>query len=191
MKRKRTKRWVEGGPLPRWMRLYALWLTGRGGELSGTKEEYRGRFPTSDERSGRATELAGRPVLPQLVALLEKRKDFKEYFELLQADSTFLAKELVRQRIPKNFEARDRGLDLALRAEDHKSIEHYTRVFVEHGMPKKVEGEQQATRYTINLFGATPEQKKMLLSGITEPEEPDEVEFEVIESEKIDNGEDD
>ena len=192
MAKKPSKRWVSSGPLPRWMRLYALWLTGKGGELSGTREDYRGRYPTGLERAKQASELSGRPVQARLVAVFEKRKDLREYFELLQGDSAFLAKELVRQRITKNFEARDQGLDMALQASDHKSIEHYTRVFVEHGMPKKADGEKQQTRVTINLIGASEERKNLWLKGVTEPEEPDEIEYEIVENPKqLTDGEDD
>jgi hypothetical protein len=174
------------------MRLYALWLTGKGGELAGSREDYRGRYPTGQERSAKASELAGRAVQARLVAVFEKRKDMREYYDQLQGDSQFLAKEMVRQRIVKNFEARDQGLDMALAEKDHKSIEHYTRPAFEHGMPKKSEGERQAPRVVINLLGASEERKKMWLGAVSDKEEMDDVDFEVIENQKLlGDGEDD
>jgi hypothetical protein len=164
--------------------LYAQWLTGQGGELSGSKGEYRGRYPVATERARVASELAGRPVQVQLVALLEKRADFREYYGRLQGDPQFLAKELAGQRVTKNFEARDKALEGALVKEDFRAVETITRPYIEHGMPKKVESDRSPARVVINLIGASEEQKKLVLSALTE-EEPEAIDYEIIENQKL------
>jgi hypothetical protein len=204
MAKKRAKRWVETGPLMPWMRAYARWLAGHPtAEMSGTREDHRSRYPTLPVRAARASEYAGRPVQTQLVTLLEKRKDLREYFEKVRDDVDYHTRELAKQEVGENFEIRRAGLHAAAgrkvledgtvvyEVEDLKAIEHYTRPYVERGIGKKVERDVPVARYTINLFGVPPEQKRLLLSGVTEPEEPDEVDYEVIETEKTEDGDDD
>ena len=59
-------------------------------------------------------------------------------------------------------------------------------------MPKKADGEKQQTRVTINLIGASQERKNLWLKGVTEPEEPDEIEYEIVENPKqLTDGDDD
>jgi hypothetical protein len=167
-----------------WMRGYAKWLASHpGAELTGTGDGYRARHPTSVERVARATEYAGRAVQVELVRILEKRADFREYFQKLLEDTVFHAKELARDQIARNFEIRDLGLTMAAEKGDHKAIEHYTRPFVEHGFPKKAPDEERTQRVTINLIGASPEQQKRIL-GAMAGEPPDEIEWELIPNEQ-------
>lgn len=186
MANRRPKRWVETGPLMPWMTRYAQWLCSHpAAEMSGNATDFRHRYPTGDERAARASEYAGRPVQRQLIVLLEKRKDLREYFEKLRSDTQVYAKELAKNQIGRNFELREKGLEMAAESGDHKAIEHYTRPFLEHAFPKKQEVGQGPQRVVINMIGMTPEQKKLLTAGVTEPEEPDEVEWEYIETEKV------
>lgn len=194
MAEKRGKRWFESGPLPRWMRLYALWLTDQGGELTGTRAEYRGRYPTGEERAAKATGLCGRPIRRQSIPVMEKREDFREYFDRLQTDSRFLAQELARQQVTKNFKAREKALQKALDEQpdgtvgenaDVRAVESFTRPYLEHAMPKqKLEKEEQAPRIVINLVGASPEQKR-LIAMTQEEMEADVIDYEIIENDKL------
>jgi hypothetical protein len=132
-----------------------------------------GGSPLSAERVAKASELAGRPVQAQLVTIMEKRKDLRDYFEQVNADSQFHAKELARLAVAKNFEARAQGLDWAVEQKDHKVIEHYTRPFVDHGIGKKADGEKPVQKIVINLLGMPAEQKKMLLKAASGQEDDD------------------
>ena len=201
-KKKLPKRWVENGPLAPWMVRYTQWLAAYpGAELTGTHEDYRSRYPTGDERAARASEYSGRVVQRQLVALLEKRKDLREYFDKLRTDAVYHAKELARNQVARNFRAREMALDKALDLQpdgklgpeaDVRAVETFTRPFVELAFPKKTEGDKAPQRVVINLIGMPAEQKKMLLSGVTEPEEDDTIDYEIIENEKLlTDGEDD
>jgi hypothetical protein len=165
---------------------YAQWLAGHpGAELAGSADDYRNRFPKGVERSARASEYAGRPIQRQLIGLLEKRPDLRSYFERLQADLQFHAKERAQSQLAKNFEARDQALDMAVEARDYRAIGSLSDPWVQHGMPKiKADADRGAQKIVINMIGMTPEQKKLLTAGIIEPEEPDEIEWEVIETEK-------
>jgi hypothetical protein len=186
-----------------WMRLYVQWLVSQpGAELTKGAGSYRSRYPTAVERAARASFFAKRPVQDDLVRLLERRKDIRDYFDKVGSDVDYHTKELAKQEVAENFEIRRAGLHKAAgRVEkdgvvsydvvDLKAIEHYTRPFVERGIGKKVDHDAPVAKYTINLFGVPAEQKRLLLSGVTEPEELDEVEYEVIESEKITEGDDD
>lgn len=199
MPKRAVSRWVEKGPLAPWMVAYAKWLAGEpGAELSeGREVGYRGRYPTGDERARRCTEFSGRLVHRQFIPLVERRPDFKEYFGKLRSDTQFHAKELARDTIALNFRARQKGLEKALgkkvgedgtvtyddNAVDHREIERYTRPFLDHAFPKKEEHAPAVQKFTINLFGASEDQKRLLLKAVT-PEEPDEIEYEIIPNEK-------
>lgn len=183
--KKPTRRWVESGPLAPWMVRYCQWLaTYPGAELTGGKDDYRSRYPTGEERAAAASKFSGRMVQRQLISLLEKRSDVREYFAKLLADATFHAKERAKTDLGRNLDLREKGLDMAMEAKDHRAIETYTRPYVEAGIGKKVDHGEQAQRVVINLIGMPQEQKKLLLSGVTEPEELDEIEWEVVEREK-------
>jgi hypothetical protein len=188
------------------MFLYARWLAAiPGAELSkpagnGPRGSYK---PSNAERVAAATKFAHRRVDHERVTLLERRGEFRDYHAKLLADAAFHAKELANQDIVENFEIRRAGLrkaagrkvredgSVVYEVEDAKAIEHYTRPFLELAFPKKKDGDAPVAKYTINLFGVPAEHKRLLLSGVTEPEELDEVEYEVIESEKITEGDDD
>ena len=167
------------------MKQYARWLAGYpGAELTGMRPGYRARHPMGAVRAAKASFFAHRTVQEQLVRQLEKRVDVREYFEKLRADTAYHAKELARDQIARNFEAREQGLEMAVKAEDHKAVEHYTRPFVEHGFPKKERDEAGVQKVVINLFGATPEQKAMVLKAMAgEPVE--ELEYEIIPNDKL------
>jgi hypothetical protein len=197
-RKKASKRWVETGPMAPWMRLYVQWLVSQpGAELSGSRGSYRSRYPTAAERAARASFLAKRVVQGELVRLLERRKDVREYFEKVGSDVDYHTKELAKQEVAENFEIRRAGLHKAAGrtvAEDGtvsydvadlKAIEHYTRPFVERGIGKKVEHDQdKAPRVVINLLGAPEASKRLWLAAVSdEPEET--LDYEVIPNEKL------
>jgi hypothetical protein len=71
--------------------------------------------------------------------------------------------------------------EVTYEVKDIKALEHYTRVFVERGIGKKVEHDKdRSPRIVINLIGASEERKKLWLEDTI-----DEVEFEVIENDKL------
>jgi hypothetical protein len=197
MARKKPKRWVEVGPMMPWMRAYARWLAGSPtAEMAGTKEDHRSRYPMLEVRAARASEYAGRPVQTQLITLLEKRKDLREYFEKIREDVDYHTKELAKQEVAENFEIRRAGLHKAAGrvevdgvvtydVQDLKAIEHYTRPFIERGIGKKVDHEREsAPRVVINLIGARPEDKRLVLQALAD-ETPEDVDYEVIANPKL------
>jgi hypothetical protein len=201
-RKKTSRRWIESGPRAAWMERYIQWLVGQpGAELTGSRGEYRSRHPTITVRAAKASYFATRPVQPELVRLLEKRKDVREYFEKVRSDVDFHTKELAKQQVAENFEAREAGLraasgrtvdpvtgEVSYDVKDIKALEHYTRVFVERGIGKKVEHDKdRSPRIVINLIGASEERKKLWLEDTI-----DEVDYEIIENPRqITDGEDD
>jgi hypothetical protein len=182
---------------------YIQWLVGQpGAELTGTKQEYRSRHPTITVRAAKASYFATRPVQPELVRLLEKRKDVREYFEKVRTDVDFHTRELAKQQVTENFEIRQAGLHAAAGREvdpgtgevtykvvDLKAIEHYTRPFIERGIGKKVEHDKdRRPTIVINLLGASEERKKLWLE-----DEIEEIEYEVVEKDQklLGDGDDD
>jgi hypothetical protein len=175
------------------MRSYAQWLAGDpSAELSFPgRQGFRHRYPTNAERLAKASFYAKREVSKPALLALEYRADFREYFGKLREDGQYYAGELARDRIRKNFEYRDKALDAAagvvvlpdgrtIHGEmDLELVERYTRPYLDHGMPKKVEKEVAAPRIVIHLSGVDP---KALLAPAGEIED---VEFEVVENPKL------
>jgi hypothetical protein len=185
------KRWVEKGPLAVWMTEYVQWLISQpGAELTGSKGAYRARHPLVTERAAMASKCSGRRVQVPLIPLLERRQDLRDYYERLRADTQFHSKELARGQIAENFQARAEGLQMAREAKDYSQIRHYTEPFVAHALPKmKVERQESAPRIVIQIGSA--EAKKMIDKALSEEEEPQEVEYEIIETKLLEDGEDD
>ena len=192
-----------------WMERYALWLASEPeAELARPKGEggKRGHAVPVAERIIKARAFSGRPMDKDKIRLLEQRPDVREFFEKVRTDAQFHAKELATRLIAQKFEARELGLQKALDKQidpvtgkafagpeaDVKAIEHYTRPAWELAFPKKAnEGAVPPPRIIINLAGMSDERKKLWLSGITEPEEPDDVEWEIIASPKDTDGDND
>lgn len=188
-RRKTSKRWVEHGPRCQWMESYIQWLAGEpGAELTGTDTKYRSRYPTSDERAAKASFFAKRPIQRQLIVLLERRPDIRDYFDKVRGDTQFHARELAKAQIARNFELREKGLELAYQMGDHKSVEHYTRPYVDHGMPKKVNDAPQAPRVIIQI-GSSDAQK--LIGRVLKEDAPQEIEYEVLDVKQLGPGEED
>jgi hypothetical protein len=180
-----------------WMLHYAQWLVGHPtAELAkpagqGARTNYK---PTTADRVTMATKFAHRLVDADRLLLLERREEFRAYFEKVRSDVDFHTKELAKQQVAENFEAREAGLraasgrkvdpvtgEVSYDVKDIKALEHYTRVFVERGIGKKVEHDKDRTpRIVINLIGASEERKKLWLEDTI-----DEVEYEVIENDKL------
>jgi hypothetical protein len=173
------------------MKQYAQWLAGEpGAELTGSRPGYRARHPMAEVRAAKASFCAHRTVQAELVRKLEKRADFREYFEKLRADTQFHSKELVNRQIPRNFELRAEGLEMAYKAGDYGQIRHYTDPFVNHAVPKqKVDRPESAPRIVIQIGSA--EAKKMIDKALSEEEEPQEVEYEVISQKLLEDGDED
>lgn len=205
MTKKRSRRttlpgWIERGKLAPWMNAYALWLAKQPqAELSRLKGEGGSRChqPTSVERIAAASKFAARRIDREKITLLERRDDFRTYFEQLRADHQFFAQEQMRDDITENIDARRHGLRKAAdRKEDdkgvvtfgddvdHRAIERYTNWVPQIAFPKKIEKAPAPQRFTINLFGMPAEQKKLLLKAVTE-EEPEALEYEIIPNDKI------
>jgi hypothetical protein len=180
------------------MLLYAQWLVQHPeAELTAAKGEKakRSHHPTSLERQAKATTFARRRIDRRLITLLERREDFRSYFEKMRADAQFLARELLQADVAENVEARRIGLRKAVDRKvddqgnvtygdnvDHAAVERYTHPFVDLAFPKKIEREQQAPRITIHL---SPDQHKALLA---KPDDILDVEWEEIPREQITDG---
>lgn len=173
-----------------WMQLYGQWLAGEpGAELAGIREKggYRARHPTQLIRANRASYFARRVVQPELVRLLEKRADFRDYFEKLRADTAFHAKELAKEAITRNFEVRSQGLELAAEGKDIRMMEMYTRPYLEHAFPKQKNESVEMPRVIIQI--GSKEAQRLIASALAPDEELPEVEYEVIETKRLTDGE--
>lgn len=178
------------------MKQYGRWLAGEpGAEPSGLHEGYRARHPVGEVRASKASFFAHRTVQRELVRRLEQRPDFQDYFRRLREDTAYQAKEFARDQLVENFEARQAGLRKAAgwtevdgkvtyNVVDAKAVEHYTRPYLEHGFPKKSQDAPPPQKFVINLFGASPEQKAMVLKAMAgEVEEP--IEYELLPNPKL------
>lgn len=198
--------WIERAEsLAPWMTQYCLWLAQHPEAVLSKpmpEKDENGRRgwarprPYTSERTARASRFACRKISARLIQALERRKDFIALFEKCRADAQFMARQLGQQQIIQNFEAREIGLQAALgekdekgkyKSVDHKSIEHYTRPFVELAFPKKVEGQEQAPRIVINISGGG---SLAPLLGAGDDEIPD-VDYEIIPPKQLTDGEDD
>src|SRR4051812_12965200 len=114
---------------------YCQWLAQTpGAELAGGGDGDRTPHPKSGGRGARASEYSGRRVQRQLIVFLERRPDVREYFEKLQTDLQFHAKERAQSQVAKNFEARDEALAQARAYGDYMAIGKLTDPWVHHGM---------------------------------------------------------
>lgn len=133
-RRLKPRRWIQFvAPMPSWMRFYAQWLAGQpSAELTRPQGMgYRHRQPFNAERVAHASTLAGRRIFPEWVRLIEKREDFRTYFDRLRSRPRFLARELLGRQMVENVEARRKALEAARQAGDLIEIERLTRWVVE------------------------------------------------------------
>jgi hypothetical protein len=131
---KRTPHWIERvSPLPTWAKRYAHWLAKHpDAELTRPPGMgYRRRRPSNVERVAELSRILGRRIHPEWIRFLEKRADFVAYFERLQTNPRFLARELSLQKIAGSILARCAALEEAQRLGDVKAIELHTRWVVE------------------------------------------------------------
>jgi hypothetical protein len=137
---------------------------------------------------------AKRKISSPLLTKLEQREDFRAHFTKLREDASFLAREAMRGKITKSVEARDAALDAASGriempdgsvkyiVQDPKAVDALTRWVPELAFPKKTnEGEKPPT-IVLHLGGQSA--AKLLGVGPTDEDVPD-VEYEVIENEKL------
>jgi hypothetical protein len=93
---------------------YLQWLVSiPGAELKGTKGEFRARVPKAIEREAMMQKLTGRQIPKRYVYMLESRPDVREYFDKLRADAAFHARELAKDQVAANLEARAEALKRA------------------------------------------------------------------------------
>lgn len=189
--------WIERAEsLAPWMVKYALWLAQHPeAVLSRARKPGEGQWarprPYTTERLAHANRFACRKLAPKMIQALERRPDFIALFEKCRSDAQFMARQLGQQQIIQNFEAREAGLKAALgpkdesgeyKAVDHKSVEHYTRPFVDLAFPKKVDGVEQAPKIVINITGGSSH--PLLVGGNPEEDDIPDVEYEVIPDQK-------
>jgi hypothetical protein len=186
--RRRGKRrhWIAHCPLPWWARRYAIWLAQHPhAELTRAPGNgYRWRYPVNAERVAEASQLAGRRIFPYWVRILEQRRDFHRYFERLQSNPSFLAREILHPEIPKGLQARQGALVWAMRKvedgtatrRDYRTIEQLTRWVLElaYRPPKP---RRQPSPIVIHLA----QQPRSESDNTRTPEEPLDVEAEEIE----------
>jgi hypothetical protein len=189
------------------MVLYARWLVSfHGSELARPAGEgVRGSYtPNNAARVAAATRFAHRRVDRERVTLLERRAEFRDYFEKLRSDAVFHAKELANEDLVENFEIRRAGLrkaagrkedpetgEVTYEVADVKAIEHYTRPYLELAHPKKPLPEGTVPRIVINIGSGSPEAKRLWGKVLNEKEELDEISYEVIETKLLEDGDDD
>lgn len=180
----------------------------------GTPPVRRGP-PTVSERTAAASKFARRKITTRMITDLEQRRDIVEYFDKLRADAQFLAREMMQRDLAENIEARREGLRQArgfVKAEvehtdpetgektievkemfsafavDHRAIKGYTDWVPEVAFPKKTDDKQAAPRITINIGPGNSETKALLGKVLSEEEDIQDVEFEVIEPKQLEAG---
>lgn len=201
--------WILRGVLAPWMMQYAQWLAQQpGAELSVPGGRKRGH-PTIAERQAVVNKMARRKIQIALVWMLEQRPDFASYFEKMRTDAVFLVKETLKQDLLLNVEARRVGLERASDLQideatgepvrdaqgrrvygpmlDVKEVRQYTEFIPQVAFPKQAPREDAAPRIVIHL--GSKDAKALIERALGEPEIQD-VEYEVIESEKPEPGPD-
>jgi hypothetical protein len=190
-----SKRWIDMGPLVPWMHRYALWLAEHPDAWlteKGGKGGYRG-YPTRAQRTAKASAEAKRKISGPLCQRLEQRDDFRAYFQKLREDAAFKAKQVADRDIVFNLEARGAALRSVANkvtmpdgterwvVDDPKIVEQMTRPYLELAYPKK--GAETEKPPTIVLHLGSGDAKKLL--GLTSEPEAVDVEYEIIENEKL------
>jgi hypothetical protein len=145
------------------MMAYCQWLAGYPGAELSESGKYRARLPKTIERQAKMEALCHRQLRPEYVAHFEKRPDVREYFDKLRADTSFHARELAKEQIAANFEARAEALKRAAGktvmpdgsviygSMDIQEVRLLTAPYLEHAFPKKESGGERAPRIVIQI----------------------------------------
>jgi hypothetical protein len=161
------------------MAKYCQWLASiPGAELSGSEEEYRSRTPKSIEREAMVGKLTNRTIPRQYIRLLEQRPDVRAYFDKIRADAAFHARELAKDQVAANLEARAEALKRASGriempdgtvqyAEMNLSeVRQLTAPYLDLAFPKVEKGGERAPRIVIQI--GSPEAMKQIKAVIEE-----------------------
>lgn len=167
--RVQRRRSVTRGPLQPWMRAYARWICQHGQE----------RFPKTQERTKKASECAGFPVAQSLLRDLEKRPDFRALIIRIEGNAAERAKETLIDDYEWYIQMHRAGLEMALRAEDHRAVAAFTNPILDRVVPKKEERTVTNQTISISMSGAQ-------LQRLHDDEEPEIV---VEKPEIIEEGE--
>jgi hypothetical protein len=190
-----SPQWIAQGPLAPWMLRYAQWLIQQPeAELAIANKGGRKRLgPRISERTAYASLTAKRKIGKEYINVLEQRADFREYFDKCRADVAFLTKELMKRSVHVAVEAREEALkrasgrvdmpdgSVAYIAMDVKSVNDLTRWVPEVAFPKKDATAEKPPTIVLHLGDGAS--RKLL--GTLGQEEPQDVEYEVIENQKL------
>jgi hypothetical protein len=190
-----SPQWIAQGPLAPWMLRYAQWLIQQPeAELAIPNKGSRKRMgPRISERTAYASLTAKRRITKEYINVLEQRADFRDYFDKCRADVAFLTKELMKRSIHVAVEAREEALGRASgRIEmpdgtvqygtmDIKAVNDLTRWVPEVAFPKKDATAEKPPTIVLHLGDGAS--RKLL--GTLGQEEPQDVEYEVIENQKL------
>jgi hypothetical protein len=178
MAKKIPTRWMQMGPLSPWMMSYCQWLVGYPGAELSKKGVYRSRLPSGLERQAKMEALTHRSIRPEYVAHFEKRADVAEYFDKLRADAAFHARELAKDQVAANLEARAVALERASGrvvmpdgtvkyAEMNLSeVRQLTAPYLDLAFPKVEKGGEKAPRIVIQI--GSPEAMKQIKAALEE-----------------------
>jgi hypothetical protein len=190
-----SPQWIAQGPLAPWMLRYAQWLIQQPeAELAIPNKGSRKRMgPRISERTAYASLTAKRRITKEYINVLEQRADFRDYFDKCRADVAFLTKELMKRSIHVAVEAREVALERAsgriqmpdgstqYGAMDIKAVNDLTRWVPEVAFPKKDATAEKPPTIVLHLGDGAS--RKLL--GTLGQEEPQDVEYEVIENQKL------
>jgi hypothetical protein len=190
-----SPQWIAQGPLAPWMLRYAQWLIQQPeAELAIPNKGSRKRMgPRISERTAYASLTAKRRITKEYINVLEQRADFRDYFDKCRADVAFLTKELMKRSIHVAVEAREVALERAsgrilmpdgttqYGTMDIKAVNDLTRWVPEVAFPKKDLAAEKPPTIVLHLGDGAS--RKLL--GTLGQEEPQDVEYEVIENQKL------
>ena len=120
---------LRSGPLQPWMRAYGRWLLSPG-QL---------RRPTLQQRTAKASELAGFPIPKSALIALGRRPDFRAYLTVMDGNAVQRAKDEFEQSYEFYVQSHQAGLIMALAAKDHRAIANFTTPVLDRIAPKKAE----------------------------------------------------
>lgn len=118
---------VQGGPFAQWMKDFCHW-----------KVTVKPR-PTTIEQMKEASRLSGINIHRRALAWLLSRKDVDAYLCLLSADGLERAKHRMKTDLEFYAELHRLGAEMALKAEDHRSIAAYTVPALDRILPRRQE----------------------------------------------------
>ncbi len=186
-----SRHWAELGPLVPWMLQYLQWLAQEPTGLLSVKGLNRGAASgvTWPQKTARASGIARKKIHMDTIRALEQRPDAVEYFEKLRSDLAYRAREMMSQDIGENVEARREGLAHARQEKDHKAIKGYTDWLPDVAFPKKAAGDDAPARVVIVI--GSPAVAKQIGQALGTEEDVTDIEYEVIETKLLTDGEDD